>query len=183
MKKAALLILVILPLLILFVFLFRSQIYKISFPSELHSIYRKELTTLAQKALETNDVPVAALLLYDGKIIGRGYNTVLRYGNAGGHAEINAISDAISSMGMDNFKLLDRNKLIILSTFEPCPMCIGAIREYKIKYVEFLKEKPLGYWHRHYLGEFFYELKKKQIDGSILQDSLFLEHRGNKDTL
>ncbi len=161
MKKAALLILVIRPLFILFAFLFRSQIYKISFTSELHSIYRKELTTLAQKAIEANDVQAAAFLLYDGKIVGRGYNTVLRYGNACGHAEINAISDAISSMGMDNFNSLDRNKLIILSTFEPCPMCIGAIREDKIKYVEFLKEKLLGYWHRHYIGEFFYEIKKK----------------------
>jgi tRNA(Arg) A34 adenosine deaminase TadA len=61
----------------------------------LDAVLIERLVSLGKKALDSNDVPIAALLLSNGEVIGEGFNTVLRDGNAGGHAEINAISSAI----------------------------------------------------------------------------------------
>lgn len=57
------------------------------------------LTALGDSALAHRDVPVAAILLYNDSIIGVGYNTVIAEGNAGGHAEINALSVALKRLG------------------------------------------------------------------------------------
>ncbi len=95
-----------------------------------HRLAPHEVAALAElgaAAAADLDVPVAALLVHDGTIIGRGRNTVLRDGNAGGHAEINAISDALRTLGPAGLDALDRDKLVLLTTFEPCAMCRGAI--------------------------------------------------------
>lgn len=101
----------------------------------------ERLMKLGESALGSNDVPIAALLLYNNEVIGEGYNTVLRDGNAGGHAEINAISAAIQSLGAERFQSLDRSQLMLVSTFEPCLMCVGAILNNNIRTVCYLQEK------------------------------------------
>ncbi|HXD93649.1 MAG TPA: deaminase, partial [Bacteroidia bacterium] len=63
--------------------------------------------------------------------------------NIGGHAEINAISNTIKNIGTQNFNQLNRDSLILITTFEPCLMCRGAIIENRIKHIEFIKEKTL----------------------------------------
>ncbi len=103
------------------------------------------LQELAKRSLETLDVPVAALLLYKKEIIGEGFNTVFRNGKAGEHAEINAISSAIGSVGMEKFLALDRSQLVLISTFEPCLMCSGAFVSYNIRTVYFMEEKDAAY--------------------------------------
>jgi tRNA(Arg) A34 adenosine deaminase TadA len=103
------------------------------------------LQTLAKKSLETMDIPVGAILLYDQAIIGEGYNTIIRNHLAGGHAEINAISSAIVSMGYDKFLSLDHHKLVLISTFEPCLMCTGACINYNIPTVYYLEGKDASY--------------------------------------
>lgn len=104
----------------------------------------ERLVTLGKQSLESNDVPVAALLLYKGEVIGEGFNTVLRDGNAGGHAEINAINSALQKLGPERFRSLDRSSLMLVSTFEPCLMCVGAILNYRIRTVCYLQEKDLS---------------------------------------
>jgi tRNA(Arg) A34 adenosine deaminase TadA len=113
---------------------------------ELNSELLERLLTLAKKSLETMDVPVGALLLYNQTAIGEGYNTVLRDQSAGGHAEINAISSAIASMGHEKFSSLDRKNLVLISTFEPCLMCVGACINYNIPTVYYLEEKDAVYF-------------------------------------
>ncbi len=108
---------------------------------EIHPNIITRLISLAQKALETNDVPVASVLLYEQQIIGEGYNTVFRNNAAGEHAEMNAVSDAITKMGFEKFSMIDRESLVLISTFEPCLMCIGMCTQYNIRYVCFLQEK------------------------------------------
>lgn len=103
------------------------------------------LQQLAKQSLETLDVPVAALLLYKKEIIGEGCNTVFRNGKAGEHAEINAMSSAIVSLGMEKFSALDRSQLVLVSTFEPCLMCTGAFVNYNIRNVWFMEEKDAAY--------------------------------------
>ena len=83
-------------LLVGFVVLSYSKWYLFDERADLPSWITLELEKLGSTALESGDVPIGAVLLYDDTIIGNGYNTVLRDGNAGGHAEINAISDALT---------------------------------------------------------------------------------------
>ncbi len=135
-----------------------------------------ELRASGKAAIASGDVPVAALLLNHGSIIGRGYNTVLRDGNAGGHAEVNAVSDAIRSLGWERFQALDREGLMVVSTFEPCGMCKGMLLEYRIKEVAFIEPKSLGHWIREDLRALGYELKKRTSGPEQLQDSLFRLH-------
>ncbi len=141
------------------------------------------LMNLGRMALPSRDVPVASILMYHDSIIGEGFNTVLRDGNAGGHAEINAISDAMQRMGPTMFSALNRDSLLLISTFEPCPMCRGAILEHRIKQVQFLKPKPLSYLLREDFRGMRYRWLWRQIEPEALQDSLFHSHPGYKQAV
>lgn len=134
------------------------------------------LLELAQRSLESLDVPVGALLIYQNKIIGEGFNTVLRMSAAGGHAEINAISDAIKQLGMERFSSLDRNSLFLVTTFEPCFMCAGAFINYNIRQIYFLKEKDLLYLSKEGVQLIRYYLKRSTVNHSGEQDKLFERH-------
>jgi len=136
----------------------------------------RELEALGEQALQSNDVPVSAVLLYGSQVIGSGFNTVLRDGNAGGHAEINAISDAIHRMGVKRFSALNRDSLQLITSFEPCLMCRGAILEYRIDHVSFLKAKPIWYLAKEDLRSLRYEFRRRKLEPEGLQDSLFLRH-------
>jgi tRNA(Arg) A34 adenosine deaminase TadA len=99
------------------------------------------LRSSGDSSLATGDLPAAALVVYGRDIIGRGHNTVRRDNAAGGHAEINAISDALRSVGYDRFWKLRRDSLAIVTLLEPCPMCRGAIVQYNIRVVRILRAK------------------------------------------
>ncbi len=86
----------------------------------------------ARKSLEWGDVPVGAVVVHNGKVIGAGYNTRERDNNPLGHAEINAIISASYNLG--KWRLDDCE---IYVTLEPCPMCAGAILQAKLKKVVF----------------------------------------------
>ncbi len=76
----------------------------------------------ARKSLKSGDVPIGAVIVHNGKIIGRGYNQIEKKGNSILHAELTAISSAIKNYGYKH--LLDCEMYI---TLEPCSMCAGAI--------------------------------------------------------
>ena len=76
----------------------------------------------AQKASLHHDVPIGAVVVYQGKIIGRGHNTREKNHDPSGHAEINALRDAAKTLGHWQ---LDNTTLYV--THEPCPMCAGAM--------------------------------------------------------
>ena len=134
------------------------------------------LETLGDSALAVRDVPVGALLLAGQDIIGTGYNTVRRDGNAGGHAEIVAISGAIGRLGIDGFKRLNRDSLVLVTTFEPCAMCRGAIVEYNIRRVRILKPKPLLSLLREDFRMFRYYWTRTVSGPASLQDTMFRRH-------
>lgn len=85
---------------------------------------------LAKKAFLIDEVPVGAVVVYQGKIIGRGYNKKVKTGNPIMHAEMIAIAQASKKIG--DWRL-DECSLYV--TLEPCPMCKGAIVESRIKKV------------------------------------------------
>ena len=73
-------------------------------------------------------MPVGAVVVYNGEIIGKGYNKKEFAHDSTMHAEIIAIKEACKSI--NDWRL---NECTIYVTMEPCPMCIGAIKEARIK--------------------------------------------------
>jgi len=147
---------------------------------EPHRIVR-QLEVLGDSALRTRDVPVAALVLYGDSVIGTGYNTVKAEGNAGGHAEINAISSALRNVGEKRFTAIARDSLVLVTTFEPCAMCRGAIVLYNIRRVEILKAKHASDLLREDLKIFRYYWQRDFSGPESLQDTLFRRHPDYRD--
>lgn len=173
----------IILILVLVIIFLRTQYYNISSQNRLINQYKRELDGLGQLALKSRDMPISSILIYNYKILGRGYNTVLRDNDAGGHAVINSINSAIEEVGLNTFMKLSRDSIKIITTYEPCEMCKGAMLEYKIKSVEFLKSKPLSYWLNEHYEDLGYELSKRKLDGEELQDSLFRLHPAYQQVL
>jgi len=134
------------------------------------------LTKCGDSALQSGDVPVAALLLYDDQVIGQGYNTVLRNNDAGGHAELNALTDAMRRVGYDSFMRLPRTRLRLVATWEPCAMCKGGIATYGISRVVVMHPKPMSGQLTEWKKEMSYEWNKRQAAVDTLQEYLFRKH-------
>ena len=86
----------------------------------------------AEKAFEAEEVPIGAIVVKDGKVIGRGYNQTETLKDGTAHAEMIAITSAASSLG--DWRLKD---CILYVTKEPCLMCAGAIVNSRINMVVF----------------------------------------------
>ena len=76
----------------------------------------------AKLALEADEVPIGAVIVAGGRIVGRGHNLVETLTDVTAHAEIQAITAAASTIGG---KYL--NDCTLYVTVEPCPMCAGAL--------------------------------------------------------
>ena len=92
--------------------------------------YMREAIKQAKKAYTLEEVPIGCVIVYDGKIIGRGYNRRTIDKNPLAHAEIQAIRKASRKMG--DWRLEDCTLYV---TLEPCQMCSGAIVQARIKRV------------------------------------------------
>ncbi|CAM4047921.1 MULTISPECIES: deaminase [Flavobacterium] len=135
--------------------------------------YEKRLSSLAEKCIPSNDVPVASLLIYNDSIIGEGYNDVSKNNNPSGHAEINAVKNCFDKIGYKKFKALDRNKLYLITTYEPCKMCRGLIEEYDISNVIFGLSKKSRDKLISIKKDFNYYRNLKQTTNPRLQYDLF----------
>lgn len=98
--------------------------------SDKDKIYMQEALSLAKRAMNEGEVPVGAVVVKDGEIIGRGYNLRETNGMATSHAEILAIEEACKNLG--TWRLLGCTLYV---TLEPCPMCAGAIVNSRIERV------------------------------------------------
>ncbi len=97
---------------------------------EYHNKMMSEALKLAVKSLKNDDVPVGAVVVSDGIIIGRGYNRIEKSKNSINHAETAAINQAVKKYGHKHLLNCD-----IYITLEPCSMCAGAIVLSRIKRV------------------------------------------------
>jgi tRNA(adenine34) deaminase len=97
-----------------------------------HKDFMKEALLLAEEAEKEGEVPVGAVVVCDGKIVGTGRNRRETEKNALCHAEIEAINNACKNLG--GWRLF---KCDLYVTLEPCPMCAGAIINSRIKNVYF----------------------------------------------
>jgi tRNA(adenine34) deaminase len=82
----------------------------------------------AHRALVLGEVPVGAVVVYNGRVVGRGCNRPLSAHDPTAHAEIFALREAGQTIG--NYRLLDCDLYV---TVEPCAMCAGAITHARIR--------------------------------------------------
>ena len=89
--------------------------------------YMKQALRLAKKAMDSGDVPIGCLIVYDGKVIARGYNRRNKEKQSLAHAELIAIRKASKVIG--DWR---REECKMYVTLEPCQMCAGAIVQARI---------------------------------------------------
>ena len=99
--------------------------------------FMAEALNMAEQAFENDEVPVGAIIVKDGKIIGTGFNQVITNNSVASHAEINAINDA--SQAIQNYRLTNCD---IYVTLEPCHMCAKAIADARINFLYFGAFEP-----------------------------------------
>src|SRR5689334_9739010 len=95
-------------------------------------IFMRDALRLAEKARVSEEVPVGAIVVREGKIISRGFNQVELLKDATAHAEMLALTAAEAAVG--DWRLTDCDLYV---TKEPCPMCAGAIVHTRIRRVIF----------------------------------------------
>jgi tRNA(adenine34) deaminase len=100
-------------------------------------LWMEEALRSAQRALEAGEVPVGAVVVRDGKIVGRGWNRNIGDSDPTAHAEIVALREAGAAVG--NHRLADCD---LFATIEPCPMCAGALVHARIRRLVYGADDP-----------------------------------------
>jgi tRNA(adenine34) deaminase len=102
-----------------------------------HEFYMKEALLEARKALLLGEVPVGAVVVSEGKILGRGHNRRETEMDPTAHAEIQALRDAGRKQG--SWRLSGATLYV---TLEPCPMCAGALLQSRAERVVYGADDP-----------------------------------------
>jgi tRNA(adenine34) deaminase len=100
-------------------------------------LFMEEALRCAQRALEIGEVPVGAVVVWEGQVVGRGWNRNLTDNDPTAHAEIVALRDAGSNIG--NHRLGDCE---LFATIEPCAMCAGALVHARIRRLVYGADDP-----------------------------------------
>lgn len=100
-------------------------------------LFMREALRLAEQGAALGEVPVGAVLVHDGEIIGRGYNSPICLHDPSAHAEVQAIRDAATRV--ENYRLPNTTLYV---TLEPCHMCAGLIVHARIARVVFAANEP-----------------------------------------
>lgn len=100
-------------------------------------VYMREALRLAEQAALAGEVPVGAVVVKDGQIVGRGSNAPISRHDPSAHAEIAALRDAAQHLG--NYRLVGCELFV---TLEPCVMCVGAMFHARIARVVFGARDP-----------------------------------------
>lgn len=94
----------------------------------MHDAYMREALDLARRAAEAGEVPVGAVVVAEGEIVGRGWNSPIARNDPTAHAEILALREAAAAIG--NYRLGETS---LYCTLEPCVMCAGALVAARVK--------------------------------------------------
>jgi tRNA(adenine34) deaminase len=90
--------------------------------------FMEQAIALAREAWKAGEVPVGAIIVREGRVVGRGRNSPIALRDPTAHAEVLALRDAALRLG--NYRLPDCELFV---TVEPCPMCLGAIFHARIR--------------------------------------------------
>lgn len=99
--------------------------------------YMKTALALAERASEAGEVPIGAVVVYQGRIIGEGFNQTITTLDPSAHAEMVAIREAAKTIG--NYRLVDCTLYV---TIEPCSMCVGLLVHSRISRLVFGATEP-----------------------------------------
>jgi len=88
----------------------------------MHDLYMRQALALAEQAQSAGEVPIGAVIVLRGEVIGQGCNSPIAANDATAHAEMLAIREACARIG--NYRL---EGATLYSTLEPCVMCAGAL--------------------------------------------------------
>jgi tRNA(adenine34) deaminase len=102
-----------------------------------HEPFMREALALAERAFAAGEVPVGAVVVRDGVVLGRGHNSPVNSIDPTAHAEINALRDAAARVG--NYRLPGA---ILYVTVEPCTMCAGALVHARIATLVYGAREP-----------------------------------------
>jgi tRNA(adenine34) deaminase len=99
--------------------------------------FMRAALVLAEEGKRAGEVPVGAIVVSDGRIVGRGFNAPISRHDPTGHAEIAALRAAAAALG--NYRLPGCDLYV---TLEPCAMCAGAIMHARIRRLVFGARDP-----------------------------------------
>lgn len=119
----------------------------------------------AQKALSEGEVPIGAVVVSDGKIISRGHNRRTKKQIATAHAEIEAIEKACKKL--NSWRIPECE---IYVTLEPCPMCMGAMLNARIKKVYFGAYEAKGRSLTNEIAEANLLNHKIEVEGGVMEE-------------
>jgi tRNA(adenine34) deaminase len=100
-------------------------------------LWMEEALRCAQRALEAGEVPVGAVVVCEGRVVGRGWNRNLTDCDPTAHAEIMALREAGRNLG--NYRLGDCE---LFATIEPCAMCAGAAVHARVRRLVYGADDP-----------------------------------------
>jgi len=100
-------------------------------------LFMEEALRAAQRALEQGEVPVGAIVVHEGKIVGRGGNRNIVDSDPTAHAEIIALRQAGAALGNHRLEGCE-----LFATIEPCAMCAGALVHARLKRLVYGADDP-----------------------------------------
>jgi tRNA(adenine34) deaminase len=97
-----------------------------------HDLFMREALELARRAEANGEVPVGAVVVVDGSIVGRGFNSPIAMNDPTAHAEMMALREAAGAL--KNYRL---ESATLYATLEPCVMCAGALVAARVRRLVF----------------------------------------------
>ena len=136
----------------------------------IHKKFMKEALKEAERAFDLDEVPVGAVIVHKGKIIGRAHNQIKLLKDPTVHAEIIAITQAASYLKNERLKDAD-----LYATIEPCPMCAGALVLARIRTLYYAAKDPKS----GAAGSVFNILRSKKLNHRVRIKSGILKNESS----
>lgn len=127
--------------------------------------FMKAALKCAQKAFDEGEVPIGAVVVCDGKIISRGHNRRTKRQIATAHAEIEAIEKACRKL--KSWRIPECELYV---TLEPCPMCMGAMLNARVKKVYFGAYEAKGCSMTEQIAESNLLNHRIEVEGGVMQE-------------
>ena len=149
-----------------------------------HELWMQRALALADRAANEGEVPVGAVVVRDGQLLGEGWNQVIGSADPTAHAEVVALRDAAAAVG--NYRLPGA---LLYVTLEPCTMCAGALVHARISQLVFAAREPKAGVVESccsMLEEPWFNHKVESIEGVLAEQSserlqrFFAERRASK---
>jgi tRNA(adenine34) deaminase len=103
----------------------------------MHDVFMRLALEEARRAEQAGEVPIGAVVVLDGDVIGRGFNRPIGAVDPTAHAEVLALREAAARIG--NYRLVGADVYV---TLEPCLMCVGALVHARVRTVVFGAREP-----------------------------------------